>query len=118
MAVGTFHSTALTATGELWSWGRGNSGQLGHGDKESSSVPMVVNGTGVVTEMTGGYAHSLLITTTGGVSFGANTNVSDLVVGQLGHGAEVEEVLTPRAIVGIIIDGGEEGGNTGGEEKE
>jgi alpha-tubulin suppressor-like RCC1 family protein len=112
VAAGHQHSMALTATGELWTWGHGDKGQLGHGTKESSGVPRVVNGTGVVTGMTGGLYHSLLTTATGSVlSFGDNID-SDFggICGKLGLGAEVEEALTPLVVEGITVGGGGEGG--------
>ena len=70
------HSMALTAMGDLWTWGTGYSGELGHRDEENSSVPREVNGMGVVTGMSGGEVHSLATTATGSVrSFG---RISDL----------------------------------------
>ena len=33
---------ALSDTGEVWTWGRGDEGQLGHGNNEPSSRPMKV----------------------------------------------------------------------------
>ena len=46
VAAGDYHSMALTATGELYAWGEGDSGQLGHGGKENLAVPRVVGGIG------------------------------------------------------------------------
>ena len=55
VAAGTDHSMALTASGELYAWGKGDSGQLGHGDKENLAVPRVVGGIeGAVMGMAGG----------------------------------------------------------------
>ena len=108
VAAGEWHSMALTATGELWTWGKGYRGQLGHGDKEDSGVPRVVNGTGVVTGMSGGLRHSLLTTATGSVlSFGGNTEYGQ-IDGRLGLGAEVREALTPLVVEGITVGGGGE----------
>ena len=105
----------LTVTGELWTWGNGGHGQLGHGTKGESWVPKVVNGTGVVTGMASGLWHSLLTTATGSVSsFGSNIDYSMQVVGYLGLGAEVSEALTPRVIPGITIGGAGEGKRRGG----
>jgi len=33
------NSLALTADGAVWSWGRGASGQLGHGDLQDQLLP-------------------------------------------------------------------------------
>ena len=107
VAAGDNHSMALTATGELWTWGHGYYGQLGHGDKVSRGVPRVVNGTGVVTGMTGGYTHSLLTTATGSVlSFGGNKDMFGQIGGQLGLGAGVQEALTALVVAGITAGGG------------
>ena len=135
VAAGHSHSTALTVTGELYAWGKGDDGQLGHGDKEDVAVPRVVDGIeGAVTGMTGGGDHSLVTTAEGCVlAFGCNGEEdyhgeydSDgeeldetvfIVDGQLGLGAGVEEALTPTAVDGITT--GEEGeGKEGKEGKE
>ena len=105
----------FTVTGELWTWGNGGHGQLGHGTKGESWVPKVVNGTRDVTGMASGLWHSLLTTASGSVlSFGSNIDYSMQVVGYLGLGAEVSEALTPRVIPGITIGGAGEGKRRGG----
>ena len=35
IACGSTHSAAITADGELYTWGRGNYGRLGHGKQQS-----------------------------------------------------------------------------------
>lgn len=37
-----FNSAAITSQGELFTWGRGNYGRLGHGTNDDSSVPQMV----------------------------------------------------------------------------
>ena len=65
--------------------------------KVSSSVPRVMNGTGVVTGMSGGGIHSLLTTATGRVlSFGTNDG-------------GVWEALTPLVVDGLTVGGVWEG---------
>ena len=101
VAAGFMHSMALTAAGDLYTWGSGRNGRLGHGDEEDRSVPTVVGGTGAVMGMAGGTYHSLVITREGRVlGFGNNEK------GQLGLGAEAEDdVLTPVAVGDIrVID--------------
>ena len=39
VALGFQHTAALDAYGNVYTWGCGEQGQLGHGDKESASVP-------------------------------------------------------------------------------
>ena len=107
------HSMALTAAGDLYTWGVGSSGRLGRGDEDKQSVPRAVGGTGTVTGMAGGYSHSLVITREGRVlGFGYNG------VGQLGLGAEAElTVLTPVAIGDIrVIGNGDDGEGKEGKE--
>ena len=104
VAAGRHHSMALTATGEFYSWGKGDHGQLGHGDKENLAVPRVVGGIGGAVGMAGGAHHSLVITAEGRVLvFGEGES------GMLGLGAEVGEALVPTAIDGITMGEGDEG---------
>ncbi|XP_038616113.1 E3 ubiquitin-protein ligase HERC2 [Tachyglossus aculeatus] len=44
IACGSTYSAAITAEGELYTWGRGNYGRLGHGSSEDQTVPMLVTG--------------------------------------------------------------------------
>jgi alpha-tubulin suppressor-like RCC1 family protein len=68
VAAGGYHSMALTASGELYAWGTGDRGQLGHGGKESLAVPRVMDGIGgPVVGMGGGTHHSLVTTAVGRV---------------------------------------------------
>jgi alpha-tubulin suppressor-like RCC1 family protein len=105
VAAGDLHSMALTTTGQLYAWGKGDRGQLGHGGKESLAVPRVVDGIeGAVVGMACGTTHSLVTTAEGRVlAFGSGGS------GRLGLGAGVEEALTPTAIDGITMGEGEEG---------
>jgi alpha-tubulin suppressor-like RCC1 family protein len=111
VAAGERHSMALTRTGELYSWGTGNSGQLGHGDKEDVAVPRVVDGiNGSVMEISGGESYSLVTTAEGSVlSFGTGDGGRLGDSGRLGLGAGVTEALTPTAIDGITMGDVEEG---------
>lgn len=43
IACGGAHSAALTARGELYSWGKGRYGRLGHGDGEDQLRPKLVS---------------------------------------------------------------------------
>ena len=105
VAAGNEYSMALTATSELYAWGKSEYGQLGHGGKEHEAVPRVVGGIGgAVVGMAGGGSHSLVTTAEGRVLvFGAGGR------GCLGLGAGVMEALTPTAIDGITMGEGDEG---------
>ena len=125
VTAGGTHSMALSATGELFTWGRGTDGQLGHGEKEDLTVPRVVDGIGAVTGMDAGQSMSLVIVDGRVLSFGANGEYryedretgeeldEDEYVfeedGRLGLGMGLAEALTPTAIGGIILGGVGEG---------
>nr|XP_014343905.1 PREDICTED: E3 ubiquitin-protein ligase HERC2 [Latimeria chalumnae] len=44
IACGSTYSAAITDEGELYTWGRGNYGRLGHGSSEDQTTPMLVTG--------------------------------------------------------------------------
>ena len=111
IAAGDNHAMALTAAGRLWTWGKGDSGQLGHGGKGNLAVPRVADGIeGVMTGMSGGGNHSLVTTAEGRVlAFGSNGEEQEedsdgeeldepvfVVDGRLGLGAAVEEARGHR----------------------
>ena len=94
VSVGSYHTLALTETGEVLSFGFGEEGQLGHGDEANQFVPKVIEallGMRVVAIAAGGF-HSLVLTDEGAVlSFGGR------IGGQLGHG-DVNKLLKPKVI--------------------
>ncbi|XP_020088433.1 uncharacterized protein LOC109710332 isoform X2 [Ananas comosus] len=42
VACGSYHVAVLTTTGEVYTWGKGANGRLGHGDIEDRKTPMLV----------------------------------------------------------------------------
>lgn len=42
IAAGGAHSACITANGELYTWGKGRYGRLGHGDSEDQPRPKLV----------------------------------------------------------------------------
>ncbi|KAL6610595.1 hypothetical protein ACP70R_040564 [Stipagrostis hirtigluma subsp. patula] len=86
IACGEFHTCAVTASGDLYTWGDGyyNAGLLGHGFGASHCLPKRVSGSleGLqVLSVACGSWHSALITSSGKVfTFGDGT------FGALGHG--------------------------------
>lgn len=42
ISCGSYHLAALTSKSEVFTWGKGSNGQLGHGDSENRSTPTVV----------------------------------------------------------------------------
>ena len=62
MIIDPYH----TEMGELFAWGSGNEGRLGHGNNQSSNVPLVVptlQGK-IVTEIACGFQHSMALVRT------------------------------------------------------
>lgn len=43
IACGSSHSAAITSDGELYTWGQGQYGRLGHSDEVSQHTPKLVN---------------------------------------------------------------------------
>ena len=83
---GDAHTLALTSDGMAYSWGYGADGRLGNNSTSSSSVPVAVNTSGVlsgkkITAIAPGEAHSIALADDGKVySWGYNGR------GQLGRG--------------------------------
>ena len=44
ISCGSNYSAAVTSDGELYTWGRGNYGRLGHGNSDGTSTPHLVQG--------------------------------------------------------------------------
>jgi RCC1 and BTB domain-containing protein len=67
IACGESHTIALTNKGEIYTWGGGQLGQLGHGDFLRQSLPIKVanlegDGIGKVISISCGKRHSAAIT--------------------------------------------------------
>lgn len=63
IACGDHFTLALTQAGDVYSWGHGAGGRLGHGEEESASAPRLVNalrGARVAALVTG-WRHALAI---------------------------------------------------------
>ena len=93
-----YHSMALTTDGNVYTWGHGRSGRLGHGDESTRPLPTIID-TFVskcirIKTISTAENHSLAISTTGDVySWGSNR------YGQLGHNDTDNGMsLTPRKI--------------------
>lgn len=90
VSCGQYHSLTLTADNQVYSWGWGVHGQLGHGDPEDRLTPdriVHLNGRSV-TMVAAGYCHSLVLTEAGEVwSFGCG------YFGQLGVGSSHKNTL-------------------------
>ncbi|XP_070553640.1 E3 ubiquitin-protein ligase HERC2-like isoform X2 [Ptychodera flava] len=96
ISCGSTYSAAITAQGELFSWGRGNYGRLGHGSSEDHSTPTMViglKGQRVIDIACGsGDAQTLAVTEDGSVwSWG------DGDYGKLGRGGS-DGCKTPKVM--------------------
>ena len=95
MSSGAAHSLAITADGEVWSWGQGAYGELGHGDQQNQLLPKKLEafaGQRVVT-VSAGSDHSLAFTADGAVfTWGEGE------YGCLGHGEDLSSQLLPKKI--------------------
>ncbi|XP_020519942.1 ultraviolet-B receptor UVR8 isoform X2 [Amborella trichopoda] len=83
IACGGAHAIALTRDGKVMTWGRGKSGQLGHGNWENSAHPKHVKflENFVICNAAAGWNHSGFVSDTG-LLF----TCGDGSFGQLGHG--------------------------------
>lgn len=75
VSAGELHSAATTVDGDVYTWGDGFCGQLGHGDKSPLPAPAQVTKGGlddeVVTQISCGARHTIAVTEDGEVfSFG------------------------------------------------
>ncbi|CAA3024809.1 Hypothetical predicted protein [Olea europaea subsp. europaea] len=83
LSCGGAHVIALTPDGTVLTWGRGTSGQLGHGEMINSLQPKLVKALEglVITHVSAGWSHSGFVSDTG-LLF----TCGDGSFGQLGHG--------------------------------
>ncbi|CAI9092739.1 OLC1v1028064C1 [Oldenlandia corymbosa var. corymbosa] len=83
LSCGGAHVIALTPGGRVLSWGRGASGQLGHGEMVNGLQPKVVQALEgfAITHVSAGWNHSGFVSETGCLF-----TCGDGSFGQLGHG--------------------------------
>ncbi|KAH6823522.1 Regulator of chromosome condensation family protein [Perilla frutescens var. hirtella] len=97
VACGEFHTSALSASGDLYTWGDGTHhvGLLGHGKNNSHWIPKRISGSleGLhVISVACGSWHSAVVTSSGHLlTFGDGT------FGALGHG-DYESVAYPKEV--------------------
>lgn len=67
IACGSGHTVVLTGEGEVYTWGRGDDGRLGHGDNGWKYVPRLANSlTGqIITHVTCGSYHTAAVSSNG-----------------------------------------------------
>nr|XP_057932872.1 probable E3 ubiquitin-protein ligase HERC1 isoform X9 [Doryrhamphus excisus] len=93
VAAGYRHSAAVSEEGELYTWGEGDFGRLGHGDSNSRNIPTLVKDISNVGEVSCGSSHSIALSKDGRTvwSFGGGDN------GKLGHG-DTNRVYKPKVV--------------------
>ncbi|XP_031334464.1 probable E3 ubiquitin-protein ligase HERC1 isoform X1 [Photinus pyralis] len=91
--AGYRHSAAVTVDGELYTWGEGDHGRLGHGDNNSCHKPTQVRDLSNVGSVACGSVHTLVLSEDGKTvwSFGSGDS------GRLGHG-EIARLYRPKVI--------------------
>ena len=106
VAVGYFHTCAVTDAGLVYCWGRNVNGQLGNNSTSNSNKPVAVDTTGVLSgkvikSITVGDYDSCALTNDGLVAcWGLNSS------GQLGDGSTTQRlvpVLVTGALVGKVV---------------
>ena len=103
LACGEYHTIAVCRDGSLWTWGRNNCGQLGHGNcSENYKIPTQVQGmaTKISLLASAGGQHSLILTESNKVYAFGNNNF-----GQLGLGIKDKVVSRPDIISSLRTSG-------------
>ncbi|XP_056135403.1 probable E3 ubiquitin-protein ligase HERC1 isoform X2 [Lampris incognitus] len=93
VSAGYRHSAAVSEDGELYTWGEGDFGRLGHGDSNSRNIPTLVKDISNVAEVSCGSSHTITLSKDGRTvwSFGGGDN------GKLGHG-DTNRVYKPKVV--------------------
>ncbi|XP_057448340.1 ultraviolet-B receptor UVR8 isoform X2 [Lotus japonicus] len=100
LACGGAHVVALTSDGKVLSWGRGSSGQLGHGEVVNNALePKIVTSLDgyFITHVSAGWSHSGFVSDTGCLF-----TCGDGSFGQLGHGDYASQCFPVR--VSCFVD--------------
>ena len=101
VACGANHSLCVSFRGDVFSWGLGKSGQLGHGSSENMDTPntiQMLQGKSIVNVF-GGEDNSACVTDSGDLyTWGAGE------MGKLGQGAGMTSCLLPRLVRGDLSD--------------
>ncbi len=90
-SCGEEHCSLITEDGQVWTWGYGNDGQLGHGTKNSLSTPKHIKMSEKFVASDCGGGHTGFISEKGDLwACGRGRD------GQLGRGEEVESMAAYR----------------------
>ena len=95
VSCGTFHTAMIDSKKQIWTWGDGGDGRLGHGNTDDVFIPKAIKGFNNIVQVSCGGSHTVMIDVTGQIwTFGWGIH------GQLGHG-DKEDVSIPKAIKGF-----------------
>lgn len=73
VCAGQYHSMALTVNGQVFTWGWGIHGQLGHGQCDNEYYPKLLQFQFQIKQIAAGHAHSFVLTVDGKLyGFGSN----------------------------------------------
>jgi len=102
VACGEFHTIVICTEGTLYSWGKNDMGQLGHGDKKSRHFPAQVMALAkkICIKAACGGQHSLVLTDANKL-YGWGSNV----YGQLGMNVADKLMLTPDIVPSLRRSG-------------
>ena len=94
LSAGGRHSVLIDVRGDIFTFGSGEYGRLGHGDVANQLTPRKVeHGLGRVVDAAAGACHTMAMTVDGRLlTFGYDGS------GQLGHGAMGGNQLSPRVV--------------------
>jgi alpha-tubulin suppressor-like RCC1 family protein len=93
-----YHTACITKTGEVFTWGNGKYGRLGHGDESDQETPKCVEALiGVnAKQVSSGRSHTAVCTEDGQMyTFGKGKE------GQLGHG-DTEDKYSPALVQALV----------------
>jgi len=105
ITAGNSHTCALDSSGTAYCWGSNGNGQLGNNSTTKSLVPVAVTTSGVLsgktlTQITGGYAHTCALDSTGAAyCWGANGN------GQLGNSSTTQSLVPVAVTTSGVLSG-------------
>ena len=95
VGLGSVNSAAVTANGDLYTWGQNSNGQLGHGNKTRLNTPTKVAGISNVTAVSmGDHNYTMAITSNGDLYTWGESGYS----GMLGHGTAYDSYNTPKKV--------------------